>query len=105
MGCDSLTVEHRPAQSRMATPPVVRIFGVTTAKSRMRWLKSRRLPKNPEEIANLFLFGEFLAGNVRFAFAWISTLRFAGVTSQRLNDLSAAGARAYSTSTIAGEMI
>jgi hypothetical protein len=57
MGCDSLTVEHRPAQSRMATPPVVRIFGVTTAKSRMRWLKSRRLPKNPEEIAIYFCLG------------------------------------------------
>jgi hypothetical protein len=46
-----------------------------------------------------------LAGNVRFTFAWISTLRFAGVTPQRLNDLSADGVRRYSTSTIAGEMI
>jgi hypothetical protein len=89
----------------MAIPPVVRIFGVTTAKSRMRYGKAPRLPKTFQEIAHLFLFGEFLAGNVRFTFAWISTLRFAGVTPQRLNDLSADGVRRYSTSTISGEMI
>jgi hypothetical protein len=71
----------------------------------MPYGKARRLSKNFQEIAHLFLFGEFLAGNVRFTFAWISTLRFAGVTPQRLNDLSADGVRRYSTSTISGEMI